>query len=438
MQWKQAWKQFWLKDEPPQEQKSGTNVDILNTLLGLPNASWSEQGYATLAKRAYVQNVVAYKCIKTISEAVGSLRWYLCDSAGNEIENHAVLTLIKRPNPLQGQAAFFTEVEAAKLLGGNSYIEAVRPGPSRPPKELWPCRPDNVTVNRGIDRLPISYSYTAGMNGGVSKTFAVNRVTGQCDLLHLRAYSPLDEIVGLAPAAAAIRSIDSHNEAVAWNKSLLQNGARPSGALKTTGALTEQQQENLKEFIKEMYSGGKNAGKPMVLEGGVDWIEMSITPKDMDFVNTKDSAARDIALALGVPPILLNIPGDSTYNNMREARQSFYEDTVLAEAAFIRDELNRWLLPMFGAGLYIEYDEDCITALAPKREAAWDRIEKSTVLTVNEKRAALGYEPVDGGDDLLINAGLIPINTEIDDSESVVTDEDAEDTEPQEEESDEE
>ncbi len=131
-----------------------------------------------------------------------------------------------------------------------------------------------------------------------------------------------------------------------------------------------------------------------MLEGGLDWKEMSMSPKDMDFVEAKHSSARDIALAFGVPPQLLGIPGDNTYSNLQEARLALWEQTVVPLVERTIDRLNNWLLPFFDGKLELAADTDGITALAASNQAIWDRVEKSSFLTDDEKRIAVGYSPL--------------------------------------------
>jgi len=141
----------------------------------------------------------------------------------------------------------------------------------------------------------------------------------------------------------------------------------------------------------------------------MDWVEMGLSPKDMDYISAKDTSARDIALAFGVPPMILGIPGDNTYANMKEARQALWEQTILPLLFKITSELNNWLLPQFEEGIVLSINEDVIPALAPRREAMWNRLENADFLTVNEKRAAVGYGPATNGDDVLIPANMLPL-----------------------------
>ena len=129
----------------------------------------------------------------------------------------------------------------------------------------------------------------------------------------------------------------------------------------------------------------------MLLEGGLDWKPLSLTPKDMDFIEAKIAAAREIALAIGVPPMLLGIPGDATYSNYAEAQRAFWRQTVLPLVNRMAQGISRWLSPAYGGSLQIKPDLDQVEALNPEREALWARLNAATFLTDDEKRSAAGY-----------------------------------------------
>ncbi|GAT77837.1 HK97 family phage portal protein, partial [Ehrlichia ruminantium] len=211
---------------------------------------------------------------------------------------------------------------------------------------------------------------------------------------HIKNFHPLNDWYGLSPIEAASYSIDQHNQAGSWNQAMLQNGARPSGALivnaKNTnnGSLTQEQYNRLKAQVDDFYSGPRNAGRPILLEGGLEWKEMSLS---------KHSSARDIALAFGVPPQLLGIPGDNTYSNLIEARLSLWEQTVLPHLDNIISHFNNWLTPKFGNNIFLSYDKDSISVLTEKRKQLWQYVENATFMTINEKRAAFGLPPLDNG-----------------------------------------
>jgi HK97 family phage portal protein len=132
-----------------------------------------------------------------------------------------------------------------------------------------------------------------------------------------------------------------------------------------------------------------NAGRPLILEGGLDWKPMSWTPADMDFIAGKHAAAREIALAFGVPPQLLGIPGDATYANYREANVAFWRGTVVPLARKTAAALTGWLGARF-PGTRIEADLDAVPALQPERDALWARLEAASFLSQDERRRMAG------------------------------------------------
>ena len=179
------------------------------------------------------------------------------------------------------------------------------------PRELYVLRPDRMKVVPGPRGWPIGYDYTVD---GRTTRIGPRRRPASCRCCTPRLFHPLDDHYGLSPIEAAARAVDIHNAGGGWTKSLLDNAARPSGALIYKGpdgapGLSDDQFPRLKRELEDAYQGATNAGRPMVLEGGLDWRAMSYTPADMDFAGPRNAAAREIALAFGVPPMLLGIPG---------------------------------------------------------------------------------------------------------------------------------
>ncbi|MGE5534104.1 MAG: phage portal protein, partial [Acidobacteriota bacterium] len=263
-------------------------------------------------------------------------------------------------------------------------------------RELYALRPDRMKVVPWPDGWPQAYEYTVG---GSSVRFDQNAAVPP--ILQLAFFNPVDDYYGLSPLEAAAIAVDTHNAASSWNKALLDNAARPSGALIYTAEegsiLSDAQFERLKKELGDQYQGAANAGRPLVLDGGLDWKPMSLSPKDMDFMEAKHAAAREIALAFGVPPMLLAIPGDNTYSNYQEANRVFWRQTVLPLANRIGAALAQWLEPAFG-NVTLAVDIDKIDALSADRAALWDRVTRAPFLTLNEKRAATGYGALEGGD----------------------------------------
>ena len=214
---------------------------------------------------------------------------------------------------------------------------------------------------------------------------------------------------------------------------LLQNSARPSGALvidpKSGTGLDEAQFVRLRESIREEYAGPGQAGLPMLLEGGLDWKEMSLSPREMDWIEGKHTSARDVAMVLGMPAQMLGIPGDNTHRNMEEARLWLWEQTIIPLLDFILSDLNWWLAPLFGEDLTLAFDLDEVPALVSRRHVLWDKVSLSDFLTVDEKREAVGYEPLAEftDEDLEKNPGLAVL---VKKNTRLLGDKDAESTDP--------
>jgi len=364
--------------------------------------NWSSREYEQFADQAYIKNVIAHRAINMIAQAAASVPWALYKNNSRRkvrLNYHPLLKLLSRPNPFYAGVEFFENIYAYKLISGNAFIQASG-NDYTAPKELYILRPDRVDIIPDNKGNIVGYIYKIDTK---ETFFPCNKITGQARILHVKNFHPLDDLRGLSSIEAAAFSIDQHNQAAAWNKSLLENSARPSGALivknngPLDGNLSDEQYNRLREQMDEAMLNNKT-GRPLILEGSLDWKEMALSPKDMDFIEAKNSAARDIALALGVPPQLLGIPGDNTYSNMQEARLALWEETIIPLLDHLTDGLNHWLVPMFGADLQLQYDVDNISGLSSRREKIWSRIENASFLTLNEKRQMIGLSSIEGGD----------------------------------------
>lgn len=362
---------------------------------------WMKREFKKFADEAYIKNVIAHRSVSLIAMAAASIPLKLAVRSGAErraMPEHPVLRLLKHPSPCGSGSAFMEAIYSYRLISGNAFVQMIRPG-GEAPTELHVLRPDRMSIIPGAACLPEAYVHTLGQH---EQRFPVDPVSGKSDILHVHGFHPLDDWFGLSPVEAAAFSIDQHNQASAWNQALLQNGARPSGALVVqggkdggTGTLSDEQYLRIKQQMEEQFTGTANAGRPLLLEGGLDWREMSHSPKDMDFLESKHSAARDIALAFGVPPQLLGIPGDNTYSNLAEARVALWEQTILPHAQHVISALGHWLAPYYGGEIELTLDIDDIAALSPRREALWQRVNNSTFLSTEEKRQAVGLPPVE-------------------------------------------
>ena len=372
------------RDVAPVERKAGGGQAVL-TLSPLGAANWSNRGFASLVNQGFARNPVVYRCVRLIAEAANRVP-LVVSMGGQRAEQHPLATLLARPNGRQSGGEMLEAVYAYLQTAGNAYLQAGLVDGQV--KGLFCLRPDRMKVVAGSDGWPLGYDYTAA-----GRTIRLLQdVEPVPSVLHMALFHPMDDHYGMAPLEAAQTSLDIHNAAGQWNKALLDNAARPSGALVYSaggGNLTAEQFERLKAELEDNFSGAANAGRPMLLEGGLDWKAIALSPRDMDFIEAKHAAARDIALAFGVPPMLLGIPGDNTYANLAEANRALWRQTLIPLVVRVAEELNNWLSPAF-EGATIAPDFDGVEALAEDRAALWARIGAADFLSDAEKREMLG------------------------------------------------
>lgn len=357
--------------------------------------AWSPRDVVTLTRTGFAGNPVGFRAVKMIAEAAAALPLVLQDGT-RRFEEHPLLDLVRAPNPVQGRAELFEAFYGQLLLTGNGYLEAVA-GDAGAPVELHVLRSDRMSLVPGADGWPVAYDYTVA---GRRHRFDVSGV--RPPVCHVKGFHPQDDHYGLSPLQAAAQAVDVHNSASRWSKALLDNAARPSGAIVYRGAegqgtMAPDQYDRLVAEMESHHQGARNAGRPMLLEGGLDWKPMGFSPSDMEFQKTKEAAAREIALAFGVPPMLMGIPGEATYSNYQEAHRAFYRLTVLPLAARVTARVAEWLSAFTGERVELKPDLDQVPALAAERDAQWRRVTSADFLTKREKRAILGL-PVEEAD----------------------------------------
>jgi HK97 family phage portal protein len=382
----------------PPDRKASVTGAIL-AMGGQAPVAWSPRDTPSLIRNGFAGNPVGFRCVKLIAEAAAAIPLAVQDHQCR-YDRHPVADLVACPNPAQGRAELFEALYGQILLTGNGYVEAVGGAPGAMPFELHVLRSDRMTLVPGRDGWPVAYDYAVG-----ARKHRFDMTAEVPPVCHIKSFHPTDDHYGFSALQAAATAIDVHNSASRWSKALLDNAARPSGAIvyrgtDGAGVMTNEQYERLVDEMATNYQGARNAGRPMLLEGGLDWKPMGFSPSDMEFQKTKDSAAREIALAFGVPPMLLGIPGDATYANYQEAHRAFYRLTVLPLATRVAAAVGEWLSRFAGHRTEILPDLDKVPALAAEREAQWRRISEADFLTADEKRAMLGLPPrvvTDGG-----------------------------------------
>lgn len=358
--------------------------------------------YSANVREAYLNNPVSYYCINLIVSAAIQPRWELY-VGDKEVEKEpkgnpllGVYRFMDRPNEKQSLEDFIKLLFIHYYLAGEAFVYRVPDAKAfaRGNGKLYLIAPDKVVIQ--------NKEYI--IDGRIHVPM-VNE-DGTRDILHIAEWHPNSDrgMSHLQPAWAAISNI---NEAQRWNHSVLKNSGKLSivAVLKSFGAskgstLSKDQLDSLNDDLAE-FATGSNRGRPFVATGDWNFTELGLNNKELEWLTGMEAMARNIALALGVDPVLLSLPGDSTYNNKREAFSALFKNTALPQLQRLVGSIEHWLKEIVPGDWEIRFNLDDIPALEPEREKLWDRQSAaSDILTVNERRALLGYEPVDGGDEL--------------------------------------
>jgi HK97 family phage portal protein len=334
------------------------------------------RNYEAQIRELYLGNVIAQRAVGMVVHGLAAAPL----STNDPVARSLVTTST-------GGQVLLETMASHLLLHGNAFVE-ILPGADGRPAELYALRPERVTIEADSRGWPVAYVYRAGE--------VATRLPADA-IIHIRLMHPLDDHYGLGCLSAAAGAMAIHNAATRWNKALLDNAARPSGALvldalsgeSGAGTLSGEQYARLKEELAASFQGAGNAGRPMLLEGGLRWQTMALTPAEMDFAGLKEAAAREIALAFGVPPVLLGLPGDATYANYREANRALWSQGIMPLAHKLLGGLQQGLLQWFD-GLQLDIDTNAVPALSEDRERLWIQVGNADFLTTEEKRVAVG------------------------------------------------
>lgn len=401
---KKSWyKTLWRKE------KYNQNNIVVSKILQIfgSHPQYSKIDYPTMAKEGY-GNFVIYSCLDKIVKASTAIDWkvkrYNAKGEIEEVKNHPAISVIENPNVLQGQSKFLERCIKFYYIAGESFIQKIAAGGKA--KELYALRPDRCIITFGKDaNNPIQdFTYRAGQDVKIEPD----------EVLHWKSFNPLDELDGLGRGWSLFSPIakvtDQLNSIKDWNTSLMQNGARPSGAWVIQEVLGDEEYERAKTAIKSQYQGAKNAGDIMLMEGGAKWEEFSINPKDLDWTEGEKQCIVHICMGLGVDPILIGFNQFSSYNNKVEAKKALYTETVIPLMRELADELGRFL------GLaddeWFDFDYTNIPVLQKDMKELYDRVSNANFMTINQKLKEVGKDPIEGGD-IVVGSNFIIANGEV-------------------------
>lgn len=345
----------------------------------------------------YSSDVVAYRCVNMIASAAASVplkvrNHHACLDAPCITHEHPLVRLLVKPNFLMSGHEFIESMVAHLLIYGHTFVRIVESA-SGDIEELLVLHPSRVSFL--VDEREQICGYTYQVSHEENAVFPVSLIDGDSGILHISGIHPDGYESSVSPMMVARDSITQHLAVSRWNHSLVKHGARPFASVTIRDKLSDEQYSRLRTELKECLGGEENAGRTLLLEGDMQWQDRGLKPRDMDYVGIMHTSLRSTALAFGVPPQLLGIPGDNTYSNLAEARVALWEQTVIPTLDKLIHKFNscRAIAKRYKQA-EIYYDENEISAIAGKRDYAWSRVKGADFLSPNEKRMLLGLPPM--------------------------------------------
>lgn len=318
-------------------------------------------------------SVWVYSAITRIMQAVASVPWVVgIEDESGEIEivnNHPLKGLIDEPNPFMSWNDLVKRFVSHLYLAGNGLLSKIfiENGNENVLAELWPLSP--IGVKPVPSKTDFIKEYELN-NDGSKKTIPSEKV------VHAMFTDPGNPYWGMAPLQAAARIVDTDVEAVRWNKVSLQNRAIADGAFTFDQPLTREQWEEARDRLRELHQGPDNARAPWVLGNGARWNPMSLTPAEMDFVESRGLTREEILSVFGVPPPLVGIYQQATLTNIETSRRIFWLDTIIPLLKDIRSVLQRSVARHFqdkeSGKVIVDFD---LTNVDAVREAFAEKVD---------------------------------------------------------------
>lgn len=348
-----------------------------------------------------MQISAVFGAVRIISETIGSLPFSLYETtaSGRTVakEHPLYRVLTRRPNRYQTRVEFWESMALNLAISGNAYAIIQRLGDKI--IGLLPLSSTQVETSLLADGSVV-HSYTDGVNV---------KVYGEASMWHIKLFG--NGVIGLSPMGYARNSIGIAIAADNRVTKIFSNGAKPSGVLTIDKTLSPDQRAQVRKSFAELEEG--NEDRLFVLEAGMQYQQVSMTPQDVELLESRRFQIEDIGRFFGVPSILLNqtFGQSSLGSNVYEILSAFYKLNLRPYLEKIEESILRWLMTEDEAQRYeAEFDFDSLLrADTMSRYQANREAINSGQLTPNEARISEGRSSKPGGDQLLIQGAMIPI-----------------------------
>lgn len=314
-----------------------------------------------------------------------------------EVLEHPFLELMKKVNPFMNAFELKEMTDLHQELTGNSYWYILSNNAGMP-VELWIVPPDKMKIVPSKEEFLKGYLYSRGMD-----SISFDRL----EIIHHKFPSPTSAYYGMSPLSAVTHAYNINENMNLYENALFSNMARPDGVLETEQSLGTDEFKRLKKEWKQEYGGTKKAGKTALLEKGLKYKPIALTPRELSYLAGRKVTKEEICNAYGQSLALYD--KDANRANADNATYIFMRDTISPRHRRQEQKINEQLLPRYDERLFCAF-EDCV----PEDREFKHKVRNESVnklITINEGRQEIGKEEVEGGDNLYINSRLVPIGT---------------------------
>ena len=364
------------------------------------------------AHEAMNSDAIVYACLRELSTAASEPAYrVLLPTNEQPVEapvTNPIVQLLERPNDQQDFYQFLDEMVINLYVSGNAYLYKIRNATNKV-VGMRLLRPDRVTIKVTDRDGSLAYQYE--LDG-------VRYRLDPRDVSHLKFPSMTSDLYGLSPLQPIASVINLDLAQIQYAKFFFQNSGTPSGLLKVKRRLQNQDDaDRIRSRWRSSFGGG-NMHKLAVLDEDATYERLGEKISEMAFPELRDTTESRICMALGIPPILIgSVVGlnRATYSNYREARQSFFYETMIPLANRLVRFLNYCLGYEFPNAGYIEADFTDVQALTEDMNALTERTTKqwdAGLISLNEAREQLGLDPLEGGEIRRMPINILELDAE--------------------------
>ncbi len=356
---------------------------------------------------AYKLNLYVNKALDIRGVKVGQTEFYLYNPKTEEvIKDHPVINLLYKPNKYHSKTEFFNLLQRYKDVYGSAYIwlDGKRTDPFQKIKTIsamWvlPTNKVKEIVNKDTGEIEF-YQYT--------KESSADTLIPASDVICVKHFDLANPMSGVSILQSGMREIKTGSQLTDYQAKILKNGGKIDGVFnfKNQERLTKEQLQLIKERYKQEYAEAEKSGMPLFMAGEADYKRVSLSPEELNYLESRKANLNDVCIMTGVPRSLLGSFDEIKFDNADVSYRIFLRETIKPETDTLVTKMNETTL-LVPEGLELRYIDPAPEDFDRKLKSNENGI-KNYYMTPNEARKNVGLDPIDGGDELYIPFSVMP------------------------------